>query len=213
MASFGSLYILTIWIGIPRNYRHPYILAMGPKSTCTQRLNLAQSFNTQWELWQIVLVAKEFYPQCPIIELTLTQMEHHLNSLGWICQSSDSETAIDGYSRSLCDAGPWLSWVFWLWLSLAKMLKVNEFPIPKWILNTMRRLLKNANFVGRHPSLQMFLCGAQNQGLDVYLSYAEVLGISMRRRLILAYAALLVFLAAVCIWHFLLRVPSSQANC
>jgi len=80
--------------------------------------------------------------------------------------------------------------------------------------NTMRRLLRNRNFV-KAPSLKVLLW-QHRSWFDCYIyQYADVLGISNAERLMLAIAALLVFLAGPLGLHIsLLRFiqPSKIVN-
>jgi FHS family L-fucose permease-like MFS transporter len=55
----AALYILTFGLAFLETTANPYILSMGPESTATQRLNLAQAFNPMGALAGL-FVAKQF---------------------------------------------------------------------------------------------------------------------------------------------------------
>jgi FHS family L-fucose permease-like MFS transporter len=198
----ASLYILTFGLAFLETTANPYILAMGPESTATQRLNLAQAFNPMGALAGL-FVAKEFILNALQSNNTDADGNIIFNSLDEsakaVIRTADLMVIRDPYVMlGLVVLG------ILVVIVLAKMPESNDSNSKVDFKNTMRRLLKNRNFV-EGTLAQMFYVGAQIMVWTYIYQYAEVLGISNAEAVNFGYAALLVFLAGRWICTFLLR--------
>jgi MFS transporter, FHS family, L-fucose permease len=198
----ASLYILTFGLAFLETTANPYILSMGPEATATQRLNLAQAFNPMGALAGL-FVAKEFILNA--LQSNNTDAEGNIifNSLDEsakaVIRTADLMVIRDPYVMlGLVVLG------ILVVIAMAKMPESKDSNSKVDFKNTMRRLLKNRNFV-EGTLAQMFYVGAQIMVWTYIYQYAEVLGISNAEAVNFGYAALLVFLAGRWICTFLLR--------
>ena len=198
----ASLYILTFGLAFLETTANPYILSMGPESTATQRLNLAQAFNPMGALAGL-FVAKEFILNALQSNNTDAEGDIIFNSLDEsakaVIRTADLMVIRDPYVMlGLVVLG------ILVVIAMAKMPESKDSNSKVDFKNTMRRLLKNRNFV-EGTLAQMFYVGAQIMVWTYIYQYAEVLGISNAEAVNFGYAALLVFLAGRWICTFLLR--------
>jgi FHS family L-fucose permease-like MFS transporter len=198
----ASLYILTFGLAFLETTANPYILSMGPESTATQRLNLAQAFNPMGALAGL-FVAKEFILNALQSNNTDADGNIIFNSLDEsakaVIRTADLMVIRDPYVMlGLVVLG------ILVVIAMAKMPESKDSNSKVDFKNTMRRLLKNRNFV-EGTLAQMFYVGAQIMVWTYIYQYAEVLGISNAEAVNFGYAALLVFLAGRWICTFLLR--------
>jgi FHS family L-fucose permease-like MFS transporter len=198
----ASLYILTFGLAFLETTANPYILSMGPESTATQRLNLAQAFNPMGALAGL-FVAKEFILNALQSNNTNAEGDIIFNSLDEsakaVIRTADLMVIRDPYVMlGLVVLG------ILVVIAMAKMPESKDSNSKVDFKNTMRRLLKNRNFV-EGTRAQMFYVGAQIMVWTYIYQYAEVLGISNAEAVNFGYAALLVFLAGRWICTFLLR--------
>ncbi|MDG1277155.1 MAG: L-fucose:H+ symporter permease [Algoriphagus sp.] len=198
----ASLYILTFGLAFLETTANPYILSMGPESTATQRLNLAQAFNPMGALAGL-FVAKEF--------ILNSLQSNNTDADGKIIFESldESAKAVIRTADLMVIRDPYviLGLVvlgILLVIAMAKMPENKDSNSKVDFRNTMRRLLKNRNFV-EGTLAQMFYVGAQIMVWTYIYQYAEVLGISNAEAVNFGYAALLVFLAGRWICTLLLR--------
>jgi FHS family L-fucose permease-like MFS transporter len=198
----ASLYILTFGLAFLETTANPYILSMGPEATATQRLNLAQAFNPMGALAGL-FVAKEFILNALQSNNTDADGNIIFNSLDEsakaVIRTADLMVIRDPYVMlGLVVLG------ILVVIAMAKMPESKDSNSKVDFKNTMRRLLKNRNFV-EGTLAQMFYVGAQIMVWTYIYQYAEVLGISNAEAVNFGYAALLVFLAGRWICTFLLR--------
>jgi FHS family L-fucose permease-like MFS transporter len=198
----ASLYILTFGLAFLETTANPYILSMGPEATATQRLNLAQAFNPMGALAGL-FVAKEFILNALQSNNTDADGNIIFNSLDEsakaVIRTADLMVIRDPYVMlGLVVMG------ILVVIAMAKMPESKDSNSKIDFKNTMRRLLKNRNFV-EGTLAQMFYVGAQIMVWTYIYQYAEVLGISNAEAVNFGYAALLVFLAGRWICTFLLR--------
>ena len=198
----ASLYILTFGLAFLETTANPYILSMGPESTATQRLNLAQAFNPMGALAGL-FVAKEFILNSLQSTNTTADGKIIFESLDEtakaVIRTADLMVIRDPYVMlGLVVLG------ILVVIGLVKMPENKDSNSKVDFKNTMRRLLKNRNFV-EGTLAQMFYVGAQIMVWTYIYQYAEVLGISNAEAVNFGYAALLVFLAGRWICTFLLR--------
>ena len=198
----ASLYILTFGLAFLETTANPYILSMGPESTATQRLNLAQAFNPMGALAGL-FVAKEF--------ILNALQSNNIDAAGNIIFNSLDESAKSVIRTAdlmvIRDPYVMLGLVVMgilVVIAMAQMPENKDSNSKVDFKNTMRRLLKNRNFV-EGTLAQMFYVGAQIMVWTYIYQYAEVLGISNAEAVNYGYASLLVFLAGRWICTFLLR--------
>ena len=201
----AALYILTFGLAFLETTANPYILSMGPESTATQRLNLAQAFNPMGALAGL-FVAKTFI----------------LNSL----QSNNTDEngallydTLDTTSKALVRSNdlmvirnPYviLGLVVLAILVVIALVKMPENKDSNGKIDfgpTMQRLVKNRNFV-EGTLAQMFYVGAQIMVWTYIYQYAESIGITTYDAVNYAYASLGVFLIGRWVCTALLRVFS-----
>ena len=199
----AALYILTFGLAFLETTANPYILSMGPESTATQRLNLAQAFNPMGALAGL-FVAKTFI----------------LNSL----QSNNTDEngallydTLDITSKALVRSNdlmvirnPYviLGLVVLAILVVIALVKMPENKDSNGKIDfgpTMKRLVKNRNFV-EGTLAQMFYVGAQIMVWTYIYQYAESIGITTYDAVNYAYASLGVFLIGRWVCTALLRV-------
>lgn len=198
----ASLYILTFGLAFLETTANPYILSMGPEATATQRLNLAQAFNPMGALAGL-FVAKEFILNA--LQSNATDADGKIifesldESAKAVIRTADLMVIRDPYViLGLVVLG------ILVVIALVKMPENKDSNSNVDFKNTMRRLLKNRNFV-EGTLAQMFYVGAQIMVWTYIYQYAEVLGISNAEAVNFGYAALLVFLVGRWICTFLLR--------
>jgi FHS family L-fucose permease-like MFS transporter len=175
---------------------------MGPESTATQRLNLAQAFNPMGALAGL-FVAKQFI----------------LNSL--LSNNTDSNGAIlfdtlDESAKSIIrtndlmvirDPYVILGLFVLIMLVVISVVKMPENKDESGKIDfgsTMKRLLRNRNFV-EGTLAQMFYVGAQIMVWTYIYQYAESIGISTVDAVNYGYASLIIFLVGRWICTFLLK--------
>lgn len=199
----ASLYILTFGLAFLETTANPYILSMGPESTATQRLNLAQAFNPMGALAGL-FVAKEFILNA--LQSNNTDADGNIiftsldESAKAVIKTADLMIIRDPYVMlGLVVLG------ILVVIAMAKMPESKDSNSKVDFKNTMHRLLKNRNFV-EGTLAQMFYVGAQIMVWTYIYQYAEVLGISNAEAVNFGYAGLFVFLAGRWICTFLLRL-------
>ena len=198
----AALYILTFGLAFLETTANPYILSMGPESTATQRLNLAQAFNPMGALAGL-FVAKQFI----------------LNSL--LSNNTDSNGAIlfdtlDESAKSIIrtndlmvirDPYVILGLFVLIMLVVISVVKMPENKDESGKIDfgsTMKRLLRNRNFV-EGTLAQMFYVGAQIMVWTYIYQYAESIGIATVDAVNYGYASLIIFLVGRWICTFLLK--------
>jgi len=202
----AALYILTFGLAFLETTANPYILSMGPEATATQRLNLAQAFNPMGALTGL-LVAKTFILnslQSGATDENGRVIFETLDEAGKaVIRTADLMVIRNPYVLlGLVVIG------FFVVIFLAKMPESKDSSGKIDFGPTMKRLLKNRNFV-EGTLAQMFYVGAQIMVWTYIYQYAESLGITTYDAVNYAYASLGVFLVGRWICTFLLRVMSS----
>ncbi|GMQ29650.1 L-fucose:H+ symporter permease [Algoriphagus confluentis] len=201
----AALYILTFGLAFLETTANPYILSMGPEATATQRLNLAQAFNPMGALAGL-FVAKTFI----LNSLQSNNLDENGNL---IYDSLDiGAKAIVKSNDLMVIRNPYviLGLVVLGILVVIALAKMPENKDSRGKINfgsTMKRLLKNRNFV-EGTLAQMFYVGAQIMVWTYIYQYGESIGITTYDAVNYAYASLGVFLAGRWICTALLRVIS-----
>ena len=148
-----ALFILAGGLAILETTANPYIIAMGPEETATRRLNLAQSFNPIGSVFGILL--GKIY------------ILSHLNTA-----SSEERVSMDPAKLDLIQSeelnavmGPYVVVaivliLLWLLILFVKMPKASSAAQDFHIASTIKRLLKNKNYLMGIVA-QFFYVGAQ----------------------------------------------------
>ena len=143
-----SYYVLACGLGILETNANPYILAIGPESTATRRLNFAQSFNPIGSVIGILL--------CQILIMARLPEDAEGNL----------SIAPDQISEALnIVIFPYLSVaailvIVWILIALTKMPRMSDTDGGVHLLHTLGQLSKNANYVFAVVA-QFFYVGAQ----------------------------------------------------
>lgn len=204
----AALYILTFGLAFLETTANPYILSMGPEATATQRLNLAQAFNPMGALAGL-FVAKTF--------ILNSLQSNNTDENGKIIFDSLDEAAkaVIRTNDLMVIRNPYvmLGLVVIGIFVVISMIKMPENADSTGKVDfgpTMRRLVKNRNFV-EGTLAQMFYVGAQIMVWTYIYQYAESIGITTYNAVNYAYASLGVFLVGRWICTFLLRImPPSK---
>jgi len=147
-----SFYVLAGGLSILETNANPYVLALGPEQTATQRLNLAQSFNPVGSvigtlLCQILILAKLEALGQKTVDATAEQVK--------ALQAQQLSIVILPY---LIVGG--ILVVVWLIIAFTKMPFVKESDKNVHFFDTIKRLSKNPNYVFAVVA-QFFYVGAQ----------------------------------------------------
>lgn len=201
----AALYILTFGLAFLETTANPYILSMGPESTATQRLNLAQAFNPMGALAGL-FVAKTFI---------LNSLQSNITDENGALIYDSLDTASKALVRSndlMVIRNPYviLGLVVLAILLVIALVKMPENKDSNGKIDfgpTMKRLVKNRNFV-EGTLAQMFYVGAQIMVWTYIYQYAESIGITTYDAVNYAYASLGVFLIGRWVCTALLRVFS-----
>ena len=199
----AALYILTFGLAFLETTANPYILSMGPESTATQRLNLAQAFNPMGALAGL-FVAKTFI---------LNSLQSNSTDENGALIYDSLDTASKALVRSndlMVIRNPYviLGLVVLAILVVIALVKMPENKDSNGKIDfgpTMKRLVKNRNFV-EGTLAQMFYVGAQIMVWTYIYQYAESIGITTYNAVNYAYASLGVFLIGRWVCTALLRV-------
>jgi FHS family L-fucose permease-like MFS transporter len=165
-----AFYVLAGGLSILETNANPYVLALGPEETATQRLNLAQSFNPVGSvigtlLCQILILAKLE----ALKEKTADAAAEQVQAL----QSQQLSIVIVPY---LIIGGILVA--IWLLIAFTKMPFVKESDTNVHFVPTIKRLMKNPNYVFAVIA-QFFYVGAQISVWTYTVYYIpEQLGIS-----------------------------------
>lgn len=199
----AALYILTFGLAFLETTANPYILSMGPEQTATRRLNLAQAFNPMGALAGL-FVAKTY------ILSALQSAATDASGKVLIYDTLDEAAKAPIRSNDLMvirDPYVLLGLVvlgILVVIALVKMPENKDSSGKMDFLATMRRLVKNRNFV-EGTFAQLVYVGAQIMIWTYIYQYAESLGISTYEAVNYAFASLAVFLLGRWVCTFLLR--------
>lgn len=147
-----AFYVLAGGLSILETNANPYVLALGPEETATQRLNLAQSFNPVGSvigtfLCQILILAKLERLKAQTVDAAPEQFSE--------IQSQQLLIVITPY---LIIGG--ILVIIWLLIALTKMPFVKESDKNVHFFAAVKRLSKNPNYV-LAVIAQFFYVGAQ----------------------------------------------------
>ncbi len=201
-----ALYILTFGLAFLETTANPYILAMGPKETAIQRLNLAQSFNPMGALSGL-FVAQTFV-------LGALQSDN-LDSQGNPIYDTLSESAKAAIRTAdlMVIRDPYVALglfiiLMFVLIALVKMPKNNQTNGKVHIWSSIKRLSRIPRY-REGVAAQVFYVGAQIMVWTYIYQYAETLGINNRDAVNYAYWALGIFLVGRFACTFLLKYINS----
>jgi FHS family L-fucose permease-like MFS transporter len=194
----AALYILAGGLSILETSANPFIIALGPEETGTQRLNLAQSFNPLGSILGVFL-SQQF------ILSNLNQADAaeraQMNAEQLQAVQSQELTAV---------MGPYIGVaavliVIWVLIAATRM-PVASAPVPSArgvnLLPTLKRLLRNRRYVGGVVA-QFFYVGAQIGVWSFTIRYVtDEIGLTEASAASYYIAALVLFAVGrfVCTW-------------
>lgn len=192
-----GLYILTFGLAFLETTANPYILAMGDKSTATQRLNLAQAFNPLGLILGL-LVAQQF-----ILKNLQSDNIGDFSTLDTakkvMIRTSDLMVIRDPYVI----LGLVVMAVFVL-IVVSKMPQAKDDGEIVPLSATFNSLFQNKNYRNGVLS-QVFCVGAQIMCWTYIYQYAEAIGISSENAANYQFMCFILFLIGRAIGTYLLR--------
>ena len=147
-----SFYVLAGGLSILETNANPYVLALGPQETATQRLNLAQSFNP------VGAVAGTLLCQILILAKLEAIGQKEANATAEQIQALQSQQLSIVITPYLIVGG--ILVVIWSMIAFSKMPAVKEESNETSFSVSVSRLLKNPNYVFAVIA-QFFYVGAQ----------------------------------------------------
>jgi MFS transporter, FHS family, L-fucose permease len=196
-----GLYVLTFGLAFLETAANPYALAMGPKETATQRLNLAQAFNP------IGLIAGLFVAQQFVLKNLKSDDIQDFSSLDEaskiLIKTSDLLVIRDPYII----LGLVILSVFILFV-VSKMPQTKEEGVMPNIGDTFAVLAKNKKYV-LGVLAQILYVGAQIMCWTYIYQYAEAIGVDNVTAGYYQMAAFVLFTIGRAIGTYLLKFLSS----
>ncbi len=197
-----ALYILTFGLAFLETTANPFILAMGPEETATQRLNLAQAFNPIGALSGLY-IAQNF--------ILGSLQSDDIDASGNAIYDTLSETAKASVRSAdlMVIRNPYVILglaiiVVFVLIAVVKMPEKKESDTRESIGNTIGRIFQVPKF-REGVIAQMFYVGAQIMCWTYIYQYAETLGIDNRSAVPYAMTALVIFLIGRWVCTFLLQ--------
>ncbi len=192
-----GLYILTFGLAFLETAANPYALAMGPKETATQRLNLAQAFNP------VGLILGLFVAQQYVLKELQSDDISDFNALDEaskiLIKTSDLMVIRDPYViLGLVILGVFLLFVF------SKMPNSNDKTSNKNVGIIFKKLAKNKTY-SQGVASQIFYVGAQIMCWTYIYQYAEGIGIDNVTAGYYQMAAFILFVFGRAIGTYLFR--------
>ena len=163
-----GLYILTFGLAFLETAANPYALAMGPKQTATQRLNLAQAFNP------IGLILGLFVAQQYVLKKLQSDDIIDFSALDEASKTLIKTTDLMVIRDPYVILGLVIIAVFVLFL-VSKMPNIKEEGSNENVKKTFKRLLKNKIY-SKGVLAQIMYVGAQIMCWTYIYQYAEGMG-------------------------------------
>ena len=163
-----GLYILTFGLAFLETAANPYALAMGPKQTATQRLNLAQAFNP------IGLILGLFVAQQYVLKKLQSDDITDFSALDEASKTLIKTTDLMVIRDPYVILGLVIIAVFVLFL-VSKMPNIKEEGSNENVKKTFKRLLKNKIY-SKGVLAQIMYVGAQIMCWTYIYQYAEGMG-------------------------------------
>ena len=196
-----GLYILTFGLAFLETTANPYILAMGDKSTATQRLNLAQAFNPLGLIIGL-LVAQKFVLK-KLQSDNIADFSTIETAKKIMIRTADLMVIRDPYVI----LGLVVIAVFIL-IAVSKMPQAKDDGEMAPLSDTINSLFQNANYRNGVLS-QVLYVGAQIMCWTYIYQYAEAIGISSENAANYQFICFIVFLIGRAIGTYLLRFINS----
>ena len=186
-----ALYVLTFGLAFLETTANPYILAMGPESTATRRLNLAQAFNPIGSLVGMAVASNFILVNLQVSEFRTSEMEAHPEFANMMPGEVDGEIteALRAFSETnpqehlamqAADLGtiriPYVTIglvviAFFVVFAIAKLPNAGGGDRHTHLSETLGRLLRNPRYVGGVVA-QAFYVGAQIMCWTYIIHYA-----------------------------------------
>ena len=163
-----GLYVLTFGLAFLETAANPYALAMGPKETATQRLNLAQAFNP------IGLILGLFVAQQYVLKKLQSDDITDFSALDEASKTLIKTTDLMVIRDPYVILGLVIIAVFVLFL-VSKMPNIKEEGSNENVKKTFKRLLKNKIY-SKGVLAQIMYVGAQIMCWTYIYQYAEGMG-------------------------------------
>ncbi|MCY4161558.1 MAG: L-fucose:H+ symporter permease [Flavobacteriaceae bacterium] len=201
-----ALYILTFGLAFLETTANPFIMAMGPEKTATQRLNLAQSFNPLGALSGL-FVAQTFILGALQSDDVDSNGQNIYETLSETAKSAIRTTDLEVIRNPYVALGIFVLLMLFV-VSMVKMPERKEKTTSTNMIVSIKRIFKKERFLGGVIA-QMFYVGAQIMCWTYIYQYAENLGIDNRTAVNYAYVALGIFLMGRFICTYLLKFINS----
>jgi len=163
-----GLYVLTFGLAFLETAANPYALAMGPKQTATQRLNLAQAFNP------IGLILGLFVAQQYVLKKLQSDDITDFSALDEVSKTLIKTTDLMVIRDPYVILGLVIIAVFVLFL-VSKMPNIKEEGSNENVKKTFKRLLKNKIY-SKGVLAQIMYVGVQIMCWTYIYQYAEGMG-------------------------------------
>src|SRR4051794_9582007 len=195
-----ALFVLAAGLSILETSANPFVIAMGPERSATQRLNLAQAFNPVGANIGVLLGAVLILPQITSEEAKkgMTPTQLHAS------QEHDLSLVLGPYLGIAC-----VLLLIWLLIAFRKMTtpaERSEFEMQEGRSGALGRLWRNPHY--RYGVVaQFFNVAAQVCAWSFTIQYAmDVVGISKGSAGFYLQASLIVFLVARFVMTYLLGI-------
>ena len=196
-----GLYILTFGLAFLETAANPYALAMGPKQTATQRLNLAQAFNP------IGLILGLFVAQQYVLKKLQSDDITDFSALDEASKTLIKTTDLMVIRDPYVILGLVIIAVFVLFL-VSKMPNIKEEGSNENVKKTFKRLLKNKIY-SKGVLAQIMYVGAQIMCWTYIYQYAEGMGMESVTAGYYQMAAFVLFTFGRAVGTLLLRFINS----
>ena len=196
-----GLYVLTFGLAFLETAANPYALAMGPKQTATQRLNLAQAFNP------IGLILGLFVAQQYVLKKLQSDDIIDFSALDEASKTLIKTTDLMVIRDPYVILGLVIIAVFVLFL-VSKMPNIKEEGSNENVKKTFKRLLKNKIY-SKGVFAQIMYVGAQIMCWTYIYQYAEGMGMESVTAGYYQMAAFVLFTFGRAVGTLLLRFINS----
>jgi len=196
-----GLYVLTFGLAFLETAANPYALAMGPKQTATQRLNLAQAFNP------IGLILGLFVAQQYVLKKLQSDDIIDFSALDEASKTLIKTTDLMVIRDPYVILGLVIMAVFVLFL-VSKMPNTKEEGSNENVKKTFKRLLKNKIY-SKGVFAQIMYVGAQIMCWTYIYQYAEGMGMESVTAGYYQMAAFVLFTFGRAVGTLLLRFINS----
>lgn len=201
-----ALYILTFGLAFLETTANPFILAMGPEETATQRLNLAQAFNPIGALAGLYAAQTFILGSLQSDDIDASGMAIY-DTLPEAAKATIRSADLMVIRNPYVMLGIAVIGILIL-IAIVKMPENKEKETSEGIFQAIGRIFQGKKF-REGVIAQMFYVGAQIMCWTYIYQYAETLGIDNRSAVPYAMSALGIFLLGRWICTFLLKYINS----